>query len=90
MQTTCRLLLVPTLPCWAYAQSTEADFQPLLKERKFQEVEVLANARIAKNANDELAIWYLANVSANDKVKRVQTMTALWVFVSRRLVQNLN
>ena len=75
MKTTCRLLLVLTLPCWAYAQSTDADFQPLLKERKFQEVEALANARITKNPSDELAIWYLTSVSANDKIKRETTIT---------------
>lgn len=65
-----RILLLLAVPCLTYAQSTDAEFQTLLKERKFQEVETLANARIAKNPGDELAIWYLTNVTANDKVKR--------------------
>ena len=64
------MFILLALPCLAYAQSTDAEFQSLLKERKFQEVEVLANAKIAKNPSDELAIWYLTNVTANDKAKR--------------------
>ncbi len=69
------LLLATTIPSLAIAQSTEADFQALLKEHKNQEVETLANARIAKNASDEIAIWYLANVSTNDKTKREVAIT---------------
>jgi tetratricopeptide (TPR) repeat protein len=58
------------LPLFASAQSSDAELAALLKDRKAIEVETLANARIAKNASDEMAIWYLANVSTNDKTKR--------------------
>lgn len=63
-------LLLLFLPLFARAQSTDAEFAPLLKERKIAEVEKLANEHIALNANDDVAIWYLANVVANDAVKR--------------------
>lgn len=58
------------LPLFANAQSSDAEFIALLKDRKYAEVETLANARITKNASDEVAIWYLANASTNDKTKR--------------------
>ncbi len=57
-------------PCFASAQSTDADFAPLMKERKIAEVEKLATDRVAANAKDDIAIWYLASVSANDAAKR--------------------
>ena len=63
-------LLLLFLPLFARAQSTDAEFAPLLKERKIAEVEKLANEHIALNANDDVAIWHLANVVANDAVKR--------------------
>ena len=63
-------LLLLFLPLFARAQSTDAEFAPLLKERKIAEVEKLANEHIALNANDDVAIWYLANVVASDAVKR--------------------
>lgn len=63
-------LLLLCLPLIAYAQSTDAEFASLLKDRKIAEVEKLANERIATNAKDDVAIWYLANVAANDAVKR--------------------
>ena len=60
-------LLLPTI---ALAQSTDADLQALMKERKFAEAEIAANERISKNAKDDLAIWYLANITAGDAAKR--------------------
>ena len=57
-------------PAVAFAQSTDAEFLALLKDRKTAEVETLANERIGKNAKDEIAIWYLANVTAGDAAKR--------------------
>jgi tetratricopeptide (TPR) repeat protein len=63
-------LLLLILPLFAGAQSTDAEFAPLLKDRKVAEVEKLANERIALNAKDDVAIWYLASVVANDTAKR--------------------
>jgi tetratricopeptide (TPR) repeat protein len=64
------LLVLLCLPIFAHAQSTDAEFAPLLKDRKIAEVEKLANERIAANPKDDVAIWHLASVSANDPVKR--------------------
>ena len=64
------VLLLLVLPSFAFAQSTDADFSSLLKERKFADVEKLANERIAANARDDIAIWYLANTTAGDGTKR--------------------
>jgi tetratricopeptide (TPR) repeat protein len=58
------------LPMCVFAQSTDADFAQLMKERKFAEVEKLADERIASNPKDDIAIWNLANVVAGDSVKR--------------------
>ena len=67
-------IVVAMLPTAALAQSTDADFKVLLKERKFAEAESLANERIAKNTKDEVAIWYLANVTAGDPAKRASSI----------------
>lgn len=60
------LLLASTVS----AQSTDADFAPLMKDRKFIEVEKLATDRIAANPKDDIAIWYLASAVGNDSAKR--------------------
>ena len=62
------------LPSFAFAQSADADFSSLLKERKFADVEKLANERIAANARDDIAIWYLGNITASDSAKRDATI----------------
>ena len=62
------ILLV--LPQLAFAQSSDAEFLALMKDRKHTEIEALATTRINKNPADEIAVWYLANVSTNDKTKR--------------------
>jgi len=62
------------LPVCVFAQSTEADFEPLMKERKFAEVEKLAVQRIAASPKDTIAVWFLANVAGNDSVKRAQAI----------------
>jgi len=62
------------LPSFAFAQSTDAEFRALLKERKVVEAEALANERIAKNAKDEVAIWHLANITSGDAAKREVTV----------------
>ncbi len=43
----CIPLLLLFLPLYTLAQSTDAEFAPLLKVRKIAEVEKLANERIA-------------------------------------------
>jgi tetratricopeptide (TPR) repeat protein len=64
------LIALLSLPLASIAQSTDADFAQLLKDKKVADVEKLANERIAANAKDDVAIWHLANVVANDSVKR--------------------
>lgn len=68
------LALAALLPSLAFAQSTEAEFRALLKERKVAEAEALANERIAKNAKDEVAVWYLTNLTSGDAAKREATI----------------
>jgi tetratricopeptide (TPR) repeat protein len=58
------------LPICVLAQSTDADFELLMMERKFGEVEKLALERIAASPKDEAAVWVLANVVASDGGKR--------------------
>lgn len=64
------LLALAGQPLCGFAQSSDADFAPLMKERKLAEVEKLATERITASAKDDVAVWYLANVSANDTTKR--------------------
>jgi tetratricopeptide (TPR) repeat protein len=59
-----------TLPFTSGAQSTDADFAQLLKDKKFAEIEKLANERITANAKDDVALWHLVNVVSNDAAKR--------------------
>ena len=64
------LLTLACLPSFSFAQSTEADFAPLIKEQKIADIEKLAGVRIRLNEKDDVAIWYLASVVGNDAVKR--------------------
>ena len=64
------LLTLACLPSFSFAQSTEADFAPLIKEQKSADIEKLASERIRLNERDDVAIWYLASVVGNDAVKR--------------------
>lgn len=59
-----------SFPLAALAQSAAADFASLIKDKKFVEVEKLANERVAANSNDVVAIWTLANVVSGDAAKR--------------------
>ncbi len=63
-------LTLLTLPLASIAQSTDADFAPLLKDKKLLAVEKLANERVATSAKDDVAIWYLASIVASDSAKR--------------------
>ena len=64
------MLALACQPRCGFAQSVDAEFAPLMKVRKLADVEKLATERIAASATDDVAIWYLANVSANDATKR--------------------
>ena len=55
----------------AFAQSTDAEFSALSKARKSVEMESLARERISKNANDDIALWYLGRVVAGDAKRSV-------------------
>jgi tetratricopeptide (TPR) repeat protein len=52
------------------AQSVDADFKSLMKDRKFAEAEALARDRIGKNPRDDVALWYLSRSIAGDPKKR--------------------
>jgi tetratricopeptide (TPR) repeat protein len=62
-------LLVGT-PFFASAQSTDAEFRTLLSARRNAEAETLARERLAKDAKDDIALWYLTRVTINDSKKR--------------------
>jgi tetratricopeptide (TPR) repeat protein len=62
-------LLVST-PLFASAESTDAEFRTLLSTRRNGEAETLARERLAKNAKDDVALWYLTRVTINDSKKR--------------------
>lgn len=53
-----------------WAQSTDAEFRALVKERKFAEGESLSRERIAKNPQDDIALWHLARITSGDAKKR--------------------
>jgi tetratricopeptide (TPR) repeat protein len=62
--------LLMSTPFFASAQSTDAEFRTLLSTRRNGEAETLARERLAKNAKDDVALWYLTRVTINDSKKR--------------------
>ncbi len=52
-----------------FAQSSDADFRALLKERKSTEAEALARDRITRQPQDDMALWYLTRITAGDAQK---------------------
>ncbi|MCY7388552.1 MAG: hypothetical protein LH481_10890, partial [Burkholderiales bacterium] len=64
------LLALLSVPFCALAQTSDADIAQLIKDRKFVEAEKMTLARISSNSRDDMAIWFLASVVANDAAKR--------------------
>jgi len=62
---TLSLLVMP-----AFATSTDAEFNVLVKARKLAELESLAREKLAKNTKDDVALWYLGRFAAGDAKKR--------------------
>jgi tetratricopeptide (TPR) repeat protein len=54
----------------AFATSTDAEFNVLVKARKLAELESLAREKLAKNTKDDVALWYLGRFAAGDAKKR--------------------
>lgn len=71
------LTVLPWLAPPALAQTADAEYRALLKERKVAEAEALARERAAKNPKDDVALWYLARLSANDAKKREEAIPRL-------------
>ena len=63
-------LSVPLLAVPAFATSTDAEFIGLAKARKLADVEALAREKLARNAKDDVALWYLARFAGGDAKKR--------------------
>jgi tetratricopeptide (TPR) repeat protein len=63
-------LVLLAIPVLSHAQSRDSDFHSLMKDRKFTEADALARERIAKNAKDDLALWYLARINAGNAKTR--------------------
>jgi tetratricopeptide (TPR) repeat protein len=69
----CTLLafaVVAPAPFTTHAQSSDAEFRPLLNAGRIAAVVTLAQERVAKNALDDVAIWYLGRVSAQEASRR--------------------
>jgi tetratricopeptide (TPR) repeat protein len=62
--------LISALSPVAFAQSTDAEFSVLQKARKFMELDQLAQSRLAQNAKDDVALWYLARQFGGDAKRR--------------------
>jgi tetratricopeptide (TPR) repeat protein len=71
-QSLSKLLLVTLLATsfTAFAESTDADFSTLLKARNRDAAEALARERMAKNAKDDIALWYAARLGSANAQKR--------------------
>jgi tetratricopeptide (TPR) repeat protein len=54
----------------AHAQYSETEFSALIKAGNRAGVEALAKERLAKNAKDDVALWFYARVFAGDASKR--------------------
>jgi tetratricopeptide (TPR) repeat protein len=52
------------------APAGDAAFEALRRDGKPAEIERLARERLARTADDDVALWYLASVSVGDKAKR--------------------
>ena len=58
----------------AFAQSRDADFRSLLKERKPAKAEALVRGRITRQPHDDMALWHLVRITTDDAKKRDELM----------------
>ncbi len=68
----------------AHAQSTEAEFNALLKQRQFDAVEALARQRLQANPQDDLALWAWGRTVAGDPAKRAEVLPRAEACVAAR------
>jgi len=68
----------------AHAQSTEAEFNALLKQRQFDAVETLARQRLQANPQDDLALWAWGRTVAGDAAKRAEVLPRAEACVAAR------
>jgi len=68
------LLALLSLTGVAYAQSTEAEFLTLLKQRDAAAVEALARQRLQAVPTDDVALWAWGRVVAGDPAKRAEVL----------------
>ena len=59
-------LLLALLPVAASAQATDTDLEPLALTRQYDALDALARKRLARNPQDEAALWYLAEQASDD------------------------
>jgi tetratricopeptide (TPR) repeat protein len=59
------------------AQSTDAEFRTLLDSHRALELETLAQERLAKNAGDDIALWYLTRATLGDVRKHDDLLAKL-------------
>jgi tetratricopeptide (TPR) repeat protein len=55
-----------------HASSSDTDFFPLVREKKWEALEQLAQSRLSTNANEDVALWYLGRMLAGHAERREQ------------------
>jgi tetratricopeptide (TPR) repeat protein len=68
----------------AHAQSTEAEFLTLLKQRDAAAVEALARQRLQAVPTDDVALWAWGRVVAGDPAKRAEVLPRVEACVAAR------
>ncbi len=74
MKPTCLALSLLLIALSAHAQSTEAEFNALLKQRQFDAAEALARQRLQANPQDDLALWAWGRTVVGDATKRTEVL----------------
>ena len=84
------ILALLALNSVANGQSTEAEFEALMKQRNAAAVETLARQRLQTMPTDDMALWAWGRVVAGDPVKRAEVLpraeTCVWSVRSRPVV----
>lgn len=75
-------LMAPTLA--AHAQSTEAEFSALMKQRDVAAIETLARQRLQALPTDDVALWAWGRAVAGDAVKRAEVLPRAEACVAAR------
>lgn len=84
MKPTLLALALLTLNLAAHAQSTEAEFDALIKQRDIAAVETLARQRLQAQPADDIALWAWGRAVAGDATKRAEVLPKAEACVTAR------